>query len=413
MFRALADFHRSFARDEGGSVAVIFAMFLIVITFAAGLAIDQARINRINTKFATAVDAAVLAAGQALLDGRNSDDQVRDIAMGFFLANLKESGLKAEDLKSVDVVLNRQTGEVNFDVKTDIHMTLTRVVDRKDIELPVSATAIFDQQDIELGMALDITGSMRGRKLVDLKGAANELLDVLMPDGGNSHSVRVGLAPYAAAVNAGSYASLVSNGASLDDCVWERSGAAAYTDAAPGEGTYLGGGEAPDDIDPTEGTSSYSCPDAEVVPLTDDKDALKDSIGDLRAGGYTAGHLGAAWASYLVSPEWATVWPSASRPVDYSDEETIKAVIFMTDGIFNTAYANGNSSGQAIDVCSSMKDKGVTVYTIGFQAPSGAEATLKSCASSEDHYFNASNGSELTAAFVSIAKQLTNLRLTN
>ena len=85
----------------------------------------------------------------------------------------------------------------------------------------------------------------------------------------------------------------------------------------------------------------------------------------------------------------------------------------FNEGIFNTAYANGTSNYQALEVCDAMKDNGVQVYTIGFEAPSGAESTLRNCASSEEHYFDADNGAELKAAFVSIAKQLTNLRLTN
>jgi Flp pilus assembly protein TadG len=413
MFAAFKNMQRSFASDEQGSVAIIFAMLLILLTFTAGIAIDTARIYRDKSNISRAVDAATLAAGQAMLDGRNTDAQVKTVALNFFYENLKSSGIKKSDFKNVSVSLDRSTGEVAFSVKSDVEMTLTRVMGHKKMDIPVAAKAVFDQTDIELGMALDITGSMKGRKLNDLKDAANDLLDILMPDGGTSHTIRIGIAPYAASINAGSYAATVSNNTSTDDCVWERSGAQAFTDAAPGAGAYFGGGSAPADIDPTEGTSTYSCPKAAVVPLTDQKTTLSDTIKSLKAKGYTAGHLGAAWASYLVSPEWSSVWPVSSTPVDYTDEDTIKAVIFMTDGIFNTAYANGNSSYQALEVCDSMKDNGVKVYTIGFEAPSGAETTLRSCATTEDHYFNASNGTELQAAFVSIAKQLTNLRLTN
>ena len=85
----------------------------------------------------------------------------------------------------------------------------------------------------------------------------------------------------------------------------------------------------------------------------------------------------------------------------------------MTDGIFNTAYYNGTSSSQAVSLCENMKEQGVVVYAVGFQAPVGAEATLKSCATSEDHYFKATSGSELQEAFTTIAQELNNLRLTN
>jgi len=52
------------------------------------------------------------------------------------------------------------------------------------------------QQDIDLSMALDVTGSMGSAgKLDALKAAAQDLFDILLPDGGKPHKVRIALAP--------------------------------------------------------------------------------------------------------------------------------------------------------------------------------------------------------------------------
>lgn len=150
------------------------------------------------------------------------------------------------------------------------------------------------------------------------------------------------------------------------------------------------------------------------MPLSDDPDALKRTIGGLSAGGGTAGHIGTAWANYLISPKWSGIWPGASAPVAYNDSKTIKAIVLMTDGEFNTWYvgANGSSDAQARKLCTEMKKDNVVVYSIGFMSPPAAQALLKNCASSADHYFNASNGNELRSAFIEIANNLNNLRLT-
>ena len=242
---------------------------------------------------------------------------------------------------------------------------------------------------------------MQGQKIADLKSAAKDLVDILLPDGGTPNKVRIGLAPYAASVNAGVYAATVSNNASTA-CVHERGGAQAFTDAAPGQGTYLGF------------RNGLSCPAAKVEPITDDKALLKSKIDTYTAGGSTAGHIGAAWASYLVSPQWTGTWPAASAPAPYGDGKTLKAIVLMTDGEFNTQYvnANGDSDSQARQICTETKDRNVVVYTIGFQSPAQAEALLKDCASSPTHYFSAQNGNELRQAFIEIAQQLNNLRLT-
>lgn len=413
MLQRLAKFHRDVERDESGAVAILFALMLVAITFMAGMAVDYSRINHTKFKLSAAADAAALAAGRALQDGRYTDAEISALALAFFQENVANSGHTFGNISNVDVTVNRATSTVKFDIDAGVPLTLTKVMIENDVNLPVSSTVVFEQNDIELGMALDITGSMRGSKLATLKTAAKDLIDILMPDSGTSHQVRIGIAPYSASINAGPYAAAVSNNTSTDDCVWERTGAAAFTSAAPGPGTYLSAGAAPADIDPTEGQSTYSCPRASVTPLEANKAVLKQRINALSASGYTAGHLGAAWASYLVAPEWSSIWPSPSTPVAYNDTNTIKVALLMTDGIFNTAYENGVSDYQAVEVCDSMKNNDVLVYSIGFQAPSGAESTLKSCASTNDHYFKANDEEELRAAFIAIAKQLSNLRLSN
>ncbi len=413
MISAFLDSERSFAKDEDGAVAIIFALMLVVLTFTAGMALDYSRIVHTKSKMAAAADAASLAAGRALLDGRYTDAEIRTLAAAFFQENLTHSGQGFGNIGTINVTIDRAASTVTIDVDGDVPMTLTKVMGPDSFNLPVTSAVVFDQSDIELALALDITGSMRGSKLADLKTASKDLIDILMPDGGTQNNVRIGIAPYSASINAGPYAAAVSNNTSIDGCVWERTGIQAFSGAAPGPGTYLSAGAAPTDIDPTEGTSTYSCPTATVTPLSSDKTALKSNISALSAGGYTAGHLGAAWASYLVSPEWSSIWPVSSAPVAYTEENTVKVALLMTDGIFNTAYENGTSDYQALEVCNSMKNDDILVYAVGFQAPSGAKATLKSCASSDNHYFEADDGEELRTAFISIAKQLTNLRLSN
>ena len=154
------------------------------------------------------------------------------------------------------------------------------------------------------------------------------------------------------------------------------------------------------------------------MPLTNDHAALKNRIDSFSAGGWTSGHIGLAWAWYLISPEWSNVWPAESEPVVYKDGKTIKAVILMTDGNFNTAYANGESADQAQQLCDAMRDndKQIIVFSVAFQAPGAARALLQNCSSPsngmiEQTYFNAGNGQELENAFKTIAIQLNNLRL--
>jgi hypothetical protein len=60
-----------------------------------------------------------------------------------------------------------------------------------------------------------------------------------------------------------------------------------------------------------------------------------------------------------------------------------------------------------------MKDQNIRVYAIGFQAPSAALETLRSCAGAGGTFFDAVNGTQLRNAFRTIATELYNLRLSS
>lgn len=398
---AAAPLRTRFAADERGVVAPIFGLMAIMLFFVAGMAIDYGRATHMRSKIAAAADGAALAAGRAMLDGRLTDDEVKTLGRKFFFENISHGG-KFGDVNNVDFTLNRDQSTVTIHVDAAVPMTITKVQGFEEAAIGVDSAVNADQQDIELAMALDVTGSMSGSKIADLRTAATDLVDILMPSGGTPNKVRIAIAPYSASVNAGVYAATVTHGASANGCVHERGGAQAFTDAAPGPSTWLGF------------THGLYCPSAEVIPLTDDPDALKHTISRLSAGGSTAGHIGTAWADYLISPRWAGIWPASSAPVAYNDGKTLKAVVLMTDGEFNTWYvnANGDSGVQARKVCAEMKKNNVTVYTIGFMSPPEAQDLLKECASSENHFFNAENGNQLRSAFIEIAQHLNNLRLT-
>lgn len=395
---------KSFTQDREGTVAIIFGLMFLAFAMVAGMAIDYGRVTHMKTRLVAAADAASLAAGNALLDGRLNDTDIEALALQYFNANMAEGGGQFGTHTPPAITVNRPTGEVTIDVTATVPMSITKIAGFTQVTLPVNSATRFDQRDIELGIALDVTGSMRGQKLTDLKAAAKDLVDILLPDSGQANKVRIGLAPYSASINAGTYANTVTGQSGLGNtCVYERAGANRFTDAAP-----VG-------IDRLGAAAGTYCPSATIQPMTDDKASLKTQIDGYSAAGSTAGHLGAAWAWYLVSPVWDAIWPTASKPAAYGDGSTIKAVILMTDGVFNTRYetGNGNSATQARSVCTDMKASGVAVYSIAFQAPSSAQTLLQDCATGSQYYFSASNGTELRQAFQKIAQKLNNLRLTN
>jgi len=211
----------------------------------------------------------------------------------------------------------------------------------------------------------------------------------------------------------------------ISTCVSERTGLAAYTDAAP-SGSPVGRVYLSDITD---------CPTSSIVPLSSDKTALKASITGYTDGGSTAGQIGTAWGWYMLAPNFGYLWPSASQPAAYAAPDVLKVVVMMTDGEFNTNYCNGvlaqnagtgansqqincnatNGDGtvQALSQCTAMKAAGVVVYTIGFDLGGNATAEnfIRTCATDSDHVYLPSGGGALKDAFAAIGQDIMALRL--
>jgi Flp pilus assembly protein TadG len=332
-----------------------------------------------------------------------------------------------------------------------------------------------DGTNLEIAMMLDLTGSMAGDKIVDLQAAAKDLVDIVVWGDQSKYTSKVALAPFAPAVNVGEYFTKITGKSDREDndgsssknihyppecinakgnvksscssnstyntppyiakfakCVVERTNVLyQFTDTAPtatDKNTFL----------PTwnevsnsgKGSMATTCnPSVAILPLTSDRTKLKNTIDGFTASGTTAGQLGTAFAWYLLSPNWANVWPVESRPAPYGTPKLKKIAILMTDGEYNTLqgtqYSDGSAQAttaltQAKTLCTAMKknllpgDPGIEVYTVGFKLDTAAsKAMLKNCASSAGHYYETTSGDGLKAAFRDIALKISRLRLTN
>ena len=409
---------KRFRRSEEGAIAIIFALSISVLVMMAGLAIDVGRVMHASAKMTTALDAAALSAAKSMREGGLSDDDIKQIAERYFQLNFAGSGVNYTVTGDLGVAINRDANSIELNISGQVPTLFARIAGIEQFTVPRTATALYESNDVELALQLDVTGSMAGRKLADLKVAVKDLLDIMLPDEGTPNKVRVGPAPFSAGVNAGPYAASVTNGRATDGCVYERRNLADQASEAPATGAMAL--KARSDL---TGRSIQSCPsNARIVALTESKSTLWSEVNSYRDGGTTAGHLGTAWAWYLVSPEWSTLWPTASRPAPYRDGKTIKAVVLMTDGSYNTigGISSGDTSATArqvsriaVETCEAMRAQGIRVYAVGFQAPTAALETLRSCATNASSFFDASNGDQLRNVFRAIATELNNLRLSS
>ena len=345
-------------RDESGNTLVLFALMLVGLMLAIGGAIDVGRWLYARDDTLAAVDAAVLAGAHTLQTSKDEAAAV-ETAQKFYNLNVASRLPVTNDTISFAVV-DGGTAVVATG-SAEISTVFLQFADISTLPLvPASAAQIAkaefalgsngvwsgsnssdetdEPESLEISVMLDVTGSMAGDKLDDLKAAATDLVNIVLWEAQIENPTKIALVPFSEDIRlptstardaargtglpssktltSGSDRNQQSKTYYLSDCVVERTGTQAYTDAVPDPDQYVmahytssttGSGSSK--------TGKCTIPDgAEIVPLTADKSTLLSEIEGLSASGGTAGHLGTAWAWYTLSPYWSKLWSTDSAP---------------------------------------------------------------------------------------------------
>lgn len=610
-----------FLRQTQGNVAMMFALALPVLLMITLGAIDIHQASKVKAQLQDALDAAALAAARSTF---TDDVNINTVGLAALKANMPGYfGETSGDTANFVLLNNRVTGDARVNVKVLVaNIVLPPYGKLLDDYLPVSTRSevLRASRNVEVAMALDITGSMKGQPLRDLKAAAIELINIVVQDQQSPFTSKVALAPYAVGVNLGDFAASARgsipaalanitgmdwksgseksisditranpavitssrHGLAVGDAVWisgvrgmtqvnnqayrvskastnsfeisrigsdwslssrdfdryssggkvqkclqadcslrvtanghgrstgnyvwidevegmtevnkkvyrvtrvdaniftipvfapennytanggiycldqgcrayrfdnasggvttyevstcasERTGTQAYTDASPAAARV---GRSYTD------PAGNACPAQAVTPLSSQRAYLEDQINALTDGGSTAGQIGIAWAWYMVSPNFASLFTGEGRPNAYDPSKTLKAVVLMTDGEFNSPFCkdviasdagtgsggaashincratNGEPFAQSVALCTGMKRENVVVYTVGFNLSTGrgksgidtAVEVMEACATNKDtHFFMANSGTDLKEAFQAIGRDITRLRI--
>ena len=408
-----------FTKNEDGAFATIFGVSAVALFLTIGAAVDYTQISRAQSIVNNSLDAAVLAAGNELVDGAKADANLRTLFENHLYANLGGHPSLLNSVTVQEFTADETTGEIKAKLVTPVQMSFMGILGYQYVPVKTSSEAKFSTNPVEISMVLDVTGSMAwDGKLDSLKLAAKDAVDILLPAGKNNSQVRLGLVPYSEGVRLDNALVTKASGQSSNKCMTERQ-VNPYSDVSYAQ-EYV------------SAIAGANCSPSKVRPLTSNATTLKSDISALAADGYTAGHLGISWGYYMLSEKWQNLWPNTSKPDNYGSKAK-KIAILMTDGSFNTYFkgfegdprdtnptiVESNYSAKAI--CNDMKaDKGtadgIEIYSIAFNAPADAKVTLQACASTNTsnttYYYDANSEEELRTAFREIAQSIKTLRLT-
>ena len=190
-------------RTRYGNVALMWAVSAPVVLALVGVSIDFTRANSARQAMQNAADGAVLVA-ERMADRPYSER--RAAAEGYFRASLAGQDLSAQATISIEELSGGGHRAVaSMPVKT----TLSRLITNRDFNVNVDSEANQEGSDLEIALILDITGSMAGQRIADLRVAAADAVDILIRPSQAPYYSKVALVPYSNAVNLGSYAGQV------------------------------------------------------------------------------------------------------------------------------------------------------------------------------------------------------------
>ncbi len=348
-----APFRRRFWSDETGSLVIFALMLAVLMMMMGGIAVDVMRYESRRTSLQNTLDRSTLAAA-----AMNQTQDPEAVVNDYFL----KAGL-ADFLTSVTVTESLTSRTVSATALADTQPLFLHMMGINDFQAPGISTAEQRVGNVEIILVLDVSGSMAGTKLANLKLAASDFVDTVM-ENDDAHHVSIGIVPYNAQVNLGpilrsKFTAANVHGVAGVDCLelpdsvftqtmMPRDVAfpmMAYADVS--STTWKGDGYvAPTDTsNATPVSSKPSCKmnaDNIVRLPTDNIVALKGYINALDADGNTSIVLGVKWGEALLDPDLRDTYADLiasgdmpntipDRPFDY-DADVLKIVVLMTDG---------------------------------------------------------------------------------
>lgn len=335
-----------FARNERGSITILFSLMAIVLFGMIGAAVDFSRWHNANSRTAEALDNALLAAGRQLQTEPGNTEKAITAAQTYF-NTLTQTRLKVDN---PTVAFNLADDGVSIEgkargvIKTPFLGLLT--VHDLDVTAAAKATLAIGSSNggsnLEISIMLDVTGSMcsdgvgpctQSSKLDALKAAANDLVKIVVRDDASNGNAKVAIVPFSTRVRVGGadqaaggammkkltnlepvfsgWFSLCTNGSGgggsesdvpyscsqydtrylantkVFPCVSDRTGPQAFSDAAPGPNMWLtahDGTRSPLSLDSSDTAMTSGLGQTKSDPASNWNYNLNETCADIGAG---------------------------------------------------------------------------------------------------------------------------------
>lgn len=362
--RAQLSLVRGLANDRSGSVAMMFALVVMVLLLMVGIAVDYGRTLTHREKMLSALDSAVLVAATT----PGAADKKINAFRNAFKSQYPETG----PVSSLHMALDTSgSDQIVGTASARIQTSFLNIFGFNSIAVGVKSAA-KTATGVEFALVLDVSGSMKfpdmsGRRRIDvLKEAAAGLVDTAVANAGPGANLKFGYVPFTMNVNIGaSNAGYVTGsndalfaGTQWAGCVLERAPPNHLSNAYSGSnkwrayiyppepdnsscdnesnGTNAGykniDAYDPSNPNPYTRGPNYNCVRHPIAPLTTSSSTIKTQIASLTAE-YNMGTIlapGVTWGARLLTPN------APFSGADAIGGGTKKVMVMLTDGAQTT-----------------------------------------------------------------------------
>ncbi len=343
-------------RTENGNVTSFSLFLFIMMAMMGGLAIDLMKYEQTRTTLQSTLDRSTLAAA-SLTQQLDPESVVRDY---FDAAGMSDT------LKSVEVIEGLNFRNVIAEASAGSNPFFLHMFGIEELDAPASSGAEQRINNVEIVLVLDVSGSMSGTKMTNLKAAASDFVQTLLEDD-DEDKFSIAIVPYNSQVNLGSalrskynathvHDQSNSNCLEIPSSVYSTVGVSrtlpipmvAHADVVSSAGssssnnysTYNSTSSATNN--PLEVHCSINTGNVVRLP-SNDIPTLKAQINALFADGNTSITLGMKWGVSLLEPGARPMFGELvdsgaidekfrGRPYDFTDDESLKVIVLMTDG---------------------------------------------------------------------------------
>ena len=341
-----------FKRDEDGSIVVLTLFLIIAMIWTAGIAVDMMRFETYRARLQSTIDRAVLAAADldsCLGTGADPAEVVRDY--------VEKNGF-GNQLGDISVMTTDSSCEVTAQATVDVNTIFMKLIGFGETNSGVqtlgttaSSGATESIHDVEISLVLDVSGSMRGTKIEQLRTSATDFVRTVH-ETVEQDRLSFSIVPYSTTVSIGAdlYSQYRTRFSHNDSYCLDLPESTYLTTQIPHNTRYdqsahfdADGGAS---FSTVRAATQWVCnpdPASYVLPFTNNLAVMEEHIAALEADAWTSIEMGANWGVALLDPDTRPIAQGlanqgmidqvyASHPADYDIGNTLKVLVLMTDG---------------------------------------------------------------------------------